>query len=167
MAIPSRHVSSPGTYFVSSRTWENRAIFHTAPPCEVFIASLLGYRDAGGFQLHAFVIMPDHIHVLLTPSDETTLERSVQFIKGGSAKRIRDQLLFRFPVWQRGFSDHRVRDAADYSAHYAYLLENPVKAGLVIAAGDYKWSSASGNYRMDEVPQGLKPLARVATIRHG
>ncbi len=143
---------------MTSRTWESRAIFKPAPPCEIFLESLLNYRDRGAYHLHAFVLMPDHFHVLLTPGDNTALERAVQFIKGGSAKAIRDRLLFRFPIWQRGFSDHRIRDAADYELHMQYLVQNPVKKRFVVEPGDYPWSSASGAFATDEVPQGLKPL---------
>jgi len=116
--------------------------------------------------LHEFVLMPDHFHVLLTPGDTTTLERAVQFIKGGSARRIGEALQFRFPVWQRGFSDHRIWDAADYELHVRYLVQNPVKKQLVAVAAEYQWSSASGFSHMDEVPQGLKPLKAPAD-RHG
>lgn len=104
--------------------------------------------------------MPDHFHVLLTPADNSVLERAVQFIKGGSAKEIRETLHFRFPVWQRGFSDHRIRDAADYDSHVRYVANNPVKQRLVVERGEYRWSSFSGGFLMDEIPQGLKPLRR-------
>jgi putative transposase len=156
----------PGTYFVTSRTWNNRAIFKAAPPCEIFVESLLHYRDEGEFRMHEFVLMPDHFHLLLTPGAETTLERAVQLIKGGSARKIGEALQFRFPVWQRGFSDHRIRDAADYELHARYLAQNPVKKQLVAEPAEYRWSSASGLSRMDEVPQGLKPLNAPAD-RHG
>jgi len=167
MAKPRRHESSPGTYFVTSRTWESRAIFKVAPPCEIFIESLLHYRDTGAYRLHGFVLMPNHVHVLLTPGDDTTLERAVQFIKGGSARAIREKLIFHFPVWQRGFSDHRMRDAADYDLHVRYLEQNPVKRRLVLEPVDYRWSSASGAFQMDDVPQGLKPLSMATGGRHG
>ncbi|MFZ0882310.1 MAG: transposase [Candidatus Acidiferrales bacterium] len=167
MSIPKRRQNVPGTYFVTSRTWQSRPIFKAASPCEVFIESLMHYREDGAYNLHEFVLMPDHFHVLLTPSDEVTLERAVQFIKGGSAKRIRERLLFRFPVWQRGFSDHRIRDAADYESHARYVAGNPVKKHLAAQVVDYPWSSASGKFRMDEVPQGLKPLSAGVTNRRG
>jgi putative transposase len=160
MAVPKRHKSVPGTYLVTSRTWESRAIFKTAPPCEIFVASLGRYRDRGAYQLHEFVLMPDHFHVILTPSENITLERAVQFIKGGSARAIRDSLSFRFPVWQRGFSDHRIRDLADYESHVRYIALNPVKKQLARTAGEYLWCSARGTFRMDDVPQGLKPLTQ-------
>ena len=100
--------------------------------------------------------MPNHFHLLLTPSADVTLERAVQFIKGGSARRIGEGRERNFPVWQRGFSDHRIRDAADFDLHMAYIEQNPVKKGLAAEAREYPWSS--GTYRMDAVPQGLKPL---------
>jgi putative transposase len=164
MAVPKRHKRVPGTYFVTSRTWESRAIFKAAQPCEIFVASLMHYRDQGAYQLLEFVLMPDHFHVLLTPAADTALERAVQFIKGGSAKAIRDALSFRFPVWQRGFSDHRIRDLADYESHVRYIDENPAKKLLAMSAGEYPWCSARGTFRMDDVPQGLKPLTQARRI---
>jgi putative transposase len=149
---------------VTSRTWESRAIFTVAPPCEIFVESLLHYRDTGAYQLHSFVLMPDHFHLILTLASETTLERAVQFIKGGSARQIRDRLIFRFPVWQRGFSDHRIRDAADYDRHARYLENNPVRKHLVLMPAEYRWSSASGAFCTDAIPQGLKPLRVAAAV---
>lgn len=167
MSIPKRHGSPPGTYFVTSRTWEGYGIFQAVQACEIFAQALLHYRDEGKYALHAFVLMPDHFHVLLTPAEDVTLERAVQFIKGGSARKLGESLNRRFPVWQRGFSDHRIRDAADFALHVTYIEQNPVKKGLVAKAGDYLWSSASGRYRIDAVPQGLKPLSFAASVRHG
>jgi putative transposase len=167
MAIPKRHANIPGTYFVTSRTWESRAIFNVPPPCEIFIDRLLHYRDQGAYRLHEFVLMPDHFHALVTPCETTSLERAIQFIKGGSAKVIRDKLLFKFPVWQRGFSDHRIRDAADYSIHAKYIAHNPVKKRLSETPAEFPWSSSAPSFRCDEIPQGLKPLSEGGVERHG
>jgi len=158
MSVPKRHGSPPGTYFVTSQTWQGHAIFQAAETCRIFIDALLHYRDQGAYSLHGFVLMPNHFHALLTPGAEVTLERAVQFIKGGSAKKIGDALRGGFPVWHRGFSDHRVRDAADFELHMRYIEQNPVKKGLATVPSEYRWSSASGAYRMDEAPQGLKPV---------
>src|SRR3972149_461130 len=158
MAVPARRVHTPGTYFVTSRTWESRKLFIKPPACEIFMETLLHYRDQGSYLLHAFVLMPDHFHVLLTPGPAIALERAVQFIKGGSARRICRKLNFRLPVWQRGFSDHRIRDTQDYEIHLRYIEENPVKRRLVLSAKESPWSSASGRFAIDEPPQGLNPL---------
>ncbi|HET9401772.1 MAG TPA: transposase [Candidatus Acidoferrales bacterium] len=157
MSIPKRHVNAPGTYFVTSRTWQSRALFVAEPICNIFVNSLLHYRDEGKFSLHAYVLMRDHFHLLITSSEDISLERAVQFIKGGSARRIAQELLFRFPVWQKGFSDHRIRDAQDFATHLAYLNFNPVKKHLAAAPEEYPWSSANGKWRTDPWPQRLKP----------
>ncbi len=128
--IPKRHGSPAGTYFVTSRTWQSRALFLNPNTAELFVKTMLHYRDDQAYQLHAFVLMPEHFHLLLTPCAEFSLERAVQLVKGGSAHTIHKELGLAFPVWQRGFSDHRIRENADYSAHVRYIEENPVKRGL-------------------------------------
>jgi putative transposase len=102
---------------------------------------LFGYRTEGNFLLHEFVLMPDHFHLLLTPAPHITLERALQLIKGGSSHRIRQELGYRFPIWQTGFDDHRIRNRADYEHHQAYIHQNPVREKLVGHAGDYPYSS--------------------------
>jgi hypothetical protein len=64
-----------------------------------------------------------------------------------------------FPVWQRGFSDHRIRDAGDFQIHLEYIAQNPVKRRLVMTPREYAWCSASGSWAMDAPPERLKPPA--------
>ena len=87
----------------------------------------------------------------------------MMYIKGGSAHKIGEKLNAKFPVWQRGFSDHRIRGVEDYAAHIAYVEQNPVKRRLVRIASEYPWSSACGRYELDDIPQGLKPLIALGT----
>jgi len=166
MAVPKRHGRVPGTYFITSRTWESRSLFNQESRCRIFVETLYHYRQEGAYLLHAFVPMPEHFHLLIAPASGVTLERAVQYIKGGSAHRMGKELPSRFPVWQRGFSDHRIRDAEDYERHLRYIEMNPVKRGLCSKPEDYAWSSASGQFELDGPPQGLKPKRLVAASRH-
>jgi putative transposase len=134
--------------------------------CLLFLDTLMRYRRERVYALHAFVLMPEHFHILLTPAEDQTLERAVQFIKGGSARAMGKERHLQFPVWQRGFSDHRIRDAVDYGYHLRYIEQNPVRKSFATQPGEYRWSSASGKHESDAPPQGLKPKERVAT-RHG
>jgi putative transposase len=167
MTVPRRRNQEAGIYFVTSRTWQSRQLFINSEICGMFLESVLRYRDDGHYALHAFVLMPEHFHLLITPTEGITLERAVQFIKGGSAHRIREQRKLAFPVWQRGFTDHRIRDFDDYQTHVRYIEGNPVKRGLVSSAEEYGWSSAQTGVVLNDVPQRLKPLARAAALRHG
>lgn len=161
MSRIQRRVHQAGVYFVTSETWQRRELFREAGPAEIVARQLADCRDRGYYKLHAFVLMPNHFHILVTPGAETTLEKAIQMIKGGSAHRIREELAFRWPVWQPGFHDRWLRDAEEYRTRRNYILENPVKAKLAVHPAEYAWSSASGKYSMDSCEfdglQGLKP----------
>jgi len=138
MAIPSRS-TIPGTFFVTSATWERRRIFQVSENAELFMETLQHYRRLGHFKLHAFVVMPDHVHLLLTPG-ELALERVVGLIKGGFSHKVGSKS----PVWQRGFSDRRMRDRAEFEIRRDYIHQNPVRAKLLKQMRDYPFSSAHG-----------------------
>jgi putative transposase len=124
----------------------------------LLIETLLEYRRQGKFLLHEFVVMPNHMHVLLTAAEGVTLERSVQFIKGGFSHRAGKQLEMRGEIWQRGYVDHRIRDARDFASHREYIRQNPVKAHFADFPEGYAYSSAFPGFGLDEAPQGLKPI---------
>src|SRR5579871_667036 len=65
------------TFFVTAVTWQRRSLFNAEPMARLFIETLLRYRDQDRFQLHEFVIMPDHFHLLITPASEVSLEKAV------------------------------------------------------------------------------------------
>ncbi len=116
------------------------------------------YRSRAAYLLHEFVLMPNHFHLILSPMD-VTLERAVQLMKGGFSHRFGLEVSSKMEIWQRGFTDHRIRDAEDYAKHKRYLIMNPVEARLCSEPKQYKYSSASGSYELDAVPQRLKPLS--------
>jgi REP-associated tyrosine transposase len=146
---PTRAMSPPGTYFVTFTTWEHRRLFVVEAYVRLFLKTLYSYRRQGKFELHAFVLMPEHVHLLLTPTNDLTLERAIQFIKGGYSHAF--GLEFRSgEVWQRGFTDHRIRDAEDFSTHRDYIHQNPVKRGLVECPMEYRYCSAYPGFKLDE-----------------
>jgi putative transposase len=139
---------------ITSSTWGRRSLFSREVWSKLFIETLYHYRETA-YLLHEFVIMPDHIHVLLTP--RTSLEKAVQFIKGGFSYRAKKDLGSNLEVWQKGFSDHRIRDASDYRLHQIYIRQNPVRKNLCRRAEEYPYSSAQKGFDLDPAPQGLKP----------
>ena len=152
---PTRSMSPPGTYFVTFITWQRRRLFVVEPSVRLFLKTLYSYRRQGRFQLHAFVLMPEHVHLLLTPASDVTLERAIQFIKGGYSRAF--GLDFRGgEVWQRGFTDHRIRDAQDFEGHRVYIHQNPVEGKLVERTVEYRYCSAFPGFRLDEWPPAAK-----------
>ncbi|HEV2488751.1 MAG TPA: transposase [Candidatus Acidoferrales bacterium] len=144
-----RRIRQSGVYFVTTHTWQRRKLFQKEAPARIFLEQVLDCRERGFYKLHAYVIMPDHLHLLLTPTRETSLEKAMQMIKGGSAHKIRHDLHYHAPVWQPGFHDRWMRDADEYQFRLRYISENPVRARLVERAEDYALSSASGRFPLD------------------
>lgn len=94
------------------------------------------------YDLRAFVVMANHVRVLIYPRQEAS--RVLHWIKGVTARKA-NQLLARTgtPFWQRESYDHWVRDDKQLERIVAYIENNPVNAGLSACVDDYPWSSAS------------------------
>jgi putative transposase len=152
---PTRLMSPPGTYFVTFITWQRRRLFVVECYVRLFLKTLYGHRRQGRFQLHAFVLMPEHVHLLLTPAIGITLERAIQLIKGGYSHAFGLEFS-RQEIWQRGFTDHRIRDADDFARHREYIHQNPVKRRLVESATEYRYCSAFKGFRLDERTSAAK-----------
>lgn len=152
------------TYFVTATTWQRRALFDNAQWADLFLETLRSYRGRG-YLLHEYVGMPEHFHIVITPL--VTLERAVQFIKGGFSFRAKKELHSAMEVWQRGFSDHRIRDEQDFETHVGYIYRNPVGRKLVDSAVEYPYCSAFLGSTKDEVPQWQKPTEIDARIGRG
>ena len=149
MSRIARRVRQAGVYFVTTHTWQRRALFQEEQPAQILLAQILDCRGRGFYSLHAFVIMPDHLHLLITPAEAVSLEKTMQMIKGGSAYRIKKELLYRLPVWQPGFHDRWIRNAEEFRVRLDYMAKNPIAAGLVESVSDYALSSASGRFVLD------------------
>ncbi len=99
-----------------------------------------GAAKLGHYDLHAYLIMANHVHVLVTPHvNPSTMLHS---LKGFSAREA-NRLLGRTgePFWQSESYDHWVRDQREFDRIRRYIENNPVSAGLVSTPEDYRWSS--------------------------
>jgi len=147
-------ISNARTFFVTSSTWEKRNLLQSDRSAGLFLKVLYEYRAQGKFRLHEFVVMPDHFHILLTVGSEISLERAVQFIKGGFSFRAGKDFGIRAPVWQKGFSEVRVLDAQVYTQTREYIHNNPVKRHLAATPEQYPYSSAHPGFELDPPPRG-------------
>jgi len=122
----------------------------------LFVQTIRDYQAARKFRMHAFVVMPDHFHLLITVNVGMTIERAIQFVKGGFAYRAGKDLGFTSPVWQKGFSEVRVLDAEAFENQREYIHNNPVQAGLVARPELYPYSSAGDLSQIDPAPAWLQ-----------
>jgi REP element-mobilizing transposase RayT len=117
---------------------------HLAVPeiAALVVASLHdGERTFHRYKLHAYVVMPNHVHMLVTPSvDASQWLRSLKGFTGHEANRLLGRT--GNPFWQGESYDHLVRSRDEFERIQRYIENNPVKAGLVLQPRDFLWSSS-------------------------
>jgi putative transposase len=150
-AHPQAIVASSRIFFATTKISMGRRLLQSERSAMLLIDVLRSNVAAGKFELHEFVIMPDHLHVLMTLPDDMTIERAMQLIKGGFSYRLKKEFGYQGEVWQRGFSEVRIADAQSFMQHREYIVQNPVKAGFVETAEQYPYSYT---YRQRKKPKG-------------
>ena len=144
------------TFFVTSVTDRRKAILQSHRMAGLLIDVMQQNREKGRFLLHEFVVMPDHIHLLITPAPAISLEKAMQYIKGGFSFRAKKELGYAGSIWQDSFDNHRIRGAIDYERHRNYIHQNPVCRSLARTASEYPYSSAFPGAAIDPAPPALK-----------
>ena len=139
-AKPQNILSSRRTFFATTKTSGGRTLLQSERNALLFIDVLRSYMAARKFRLHDFVVMPNHVHLLLTVGGDMTIEKAMQFIKGGFSYRLKKEYGYSGEVWQRGFSEVRVENRESFLRHQEYIAENPVKAGLVDSPEEFPYS---------------------------
>ncbi len=108
------------------------------------------------YVLHAFVVMPNHVHLLATPA--LALPKLTKSLKGITSKRANTMLAMTGTCfWQEESYDHRVRNEREFEKIRSYIEENPVRAGLAREANEYRWSSAGWPTRGSAADEGVRP----------
>ena len=169
MAKPNRNASPSSilrparTFFVSTSAAMGRHLLQSDRNASLLIDVLRSLVAEKRFELHDFVIMPDHLHLLLTVDEEMTIEKAMQLVKGRFSHRLTKEYGHLGEVWQRGFSEVQVMNEASFTQHRAYIAENPVKARLVESAELYPFCFT---FLARKKQQGLKPEVIKGDLRH-
>jgi putative transposase len=139
---PANATGSARTFFATTRTAGGKSLFQTERMADLFVDVLRTYMRAGKMTVHDFVVMPNHVHILMTVPGAVSTEQAMQLIKGGFSFRANKELGYRGEVWQRGFSDVRISDERSFQQHREYIENNPVRAGLANSPEEYPSGSA-------------------------
>ena len=113
--------------------------------------TILDYRSQRRFLLHAFVIIPDHFHALITPAPDVSLEKAMQVIKGGFSFRLKSKL----DVWIRSFNESQIMTGEKFVGCVRYIEENPFRRGLVLTPEAFAFNSAAGE-ALDPMPVHMR-----------
>ena len=111
------------TYAITISTFQQHRHFQRTANAELFIATLFQHREKARFQLHGFVVMPDHVHVLITPAINESTAKCIQYIKGGYSFAARQHSAG--TICHSGYHEHRIRDIEDFNNQLQYIANNP------------------------------------------
>ena len=149
------HITNTGPpYTITSATWGRRLLFLGENWGRLLIDTIYHYRGSADL-LHELLVMPDHIHVLLTP--KTSQEKAGPFIQGGFSYGAKKEPGANREVWQKGFSNHPICDREDYRQPVLYVRQNPVRKHRCETADEFPHSSAHAGFELDPSSPGLKP----------
>ena len=112
------------------------------PGVAALVEQALLWADGSRYALYAWVVMPNHVHVLMSPRAGHEVSRLVQSWKGYSARRINELLGRSGALWQPDYYDRYIRDGRHFDAELAYIEANPVKAGLCETSDGWRFGSA-------------------------
>lgn len=112
------------------------------PQIAGMVQGALQHFDGQRYRLHEWVVMPNHVHVLITPLYGNSLSSILHSWKSFTAKQANDLIGQEGAFWQEDYFDRAIREERHWARAVEYIRLNPVKAGLVAHADDFRWSSA-------------------------
>jgi REP element-mobilizing transposase RayT len=116
-------------YLLTTATFRRRQLLVRLPAIAVVARTLLALEREGAWALHAWVVMPDHVHLVAT-LERANLSVAMRLLKGRSSRCLRANANVIGPVWQPGFHDHALRTTETARAAALYVCANPLRAGL-------------------------------------
>jgi REP element-mobilizing transposase RayT len=129
-------------YFITTCVGGRRPLLASAPVHEILREEWKGLRARHGWMCGSYVVMPDHVHVFITPvpSEAKPLSGVMAKWKEWTAKRILRLSGAQAPLWQPEFFDHVLRSEAAGTEKWNYVRQNPVRAGLVARPEDWPFA---------------------------
>jgi len=118
--------------------YHRRPSFTALIPRQVFEAALERVRHSFELCVYGYVVMPEHVHLLLSEPRQGTLADAIKSLKQGVSRRLIGEAEH---FWQKRYYDFNVRNQRQFVEKLRYIYQNPVKRGLCQAAEDWEWSS--------------------------
>ena len=137
-----RHYYEPGmAYFITSVTAGRKPLFLERLTCLFFLACLEYNKYVFSYKVYGFVVMPDHFHLAIQPSPDTTISQIMKHVKGNFARKYNYIRKGKNSIWQKSYYEKAIRGEAQLMNKIIYMHNNPIKDGLVEKPEDYEFSS--------------------------
>ena len=129
------------SHFVTFSCYRRQPLFSTADFFDEFARTLEDMRRRFEMCVYGYVVMPEHVHLLVNEPAKTSLAEAIHYLKLSFSKRVRSLRQASGPFWQKRYYDRNVRSYREFTVKLRYLHRNPVQRGLVQRPEDWKWSS--------------------------
>jgi putative transposase len=136
-----RYHHSGQSHFVTFTCYHRLPHLNTGELRDAAVEALEHARIGYRFRVYGFVVMPEHVHLLLSEPERATLAQAIQSLKIASAKRTASSRKPGAPLWQKRYYDRNIRDHDEFVEKLDYIHENPVKRNLCAHPEDWGWSS--------------------------
>lgn len=136
-----RYHEDNAAYFVTFVTEDRKKLFRDPLACKLLLNILTYNKFIFQYNVYAFVMMPDHCHLILQPAGDMTLSGVMQKIKGNFSRFYNQLHGTTGTVLQKGYFDEGIRNQKQLNETILYIHHNPVKNGLVRNIEDYYFSS--------------------------
>lgn len=140
MARKAREKSESGIYHIIMRGINRQTVFEDEEDCAQFLQTLQRYKEKSGYQIYAYCLMGNHVHLLLKIGLEP-LEQVMRRLCGSYVYWYNSKYQRVGNLFQDRFKSEPVKDDEYFKIVQRYIHQNPVKAGMVKHAEEYKWSS--------------------------
>jgi putative transposase len=145
-----RYETTGRPVFITAVCYRRKPYLETEWQKELLLSVMREVKLSSGFAMHAYVILDDHFHWIITPVGQN-FSAIMQSIKLRFVHRYKKAIgkKEQATLWQRRFWDHVIRNSEDLHRHMDYIHYNPIKHGYVSKPLDYKWSSFNTHVRME------------------
>ena len=145
-------------YLVTTVVKDRQPLFGEHGCCQIVIDGISFLRTRLGHRVHAYVLMPDHMHLVVTPRDGGNVSQVMHSLKLYTSRQIGALLGSKGGIWQARFYERILRTPKDVEGALAYVHNNPVNARLAESPEDYKWSSFQACVLGESTPIEIDPL---------
>ena len=140
-------------HYITFSCYRRRPNLRQNEACATFVAALERIRRDYGLCIYGYVVMPEHVHLLLNEPERNTLAQAIKSLKQGVARRL--ALRAENSFWQARYYDFNVWSERKFVEKLRYIHRNPVKRGLIERPEDWEWTSfrhyASGETGVVEI----------------
>lgn len=128
-------------YFITTVTHNRKEIFSSKIACELFIVVVTYLKHIYDFSVYGFVIMPDHVHIIIHPCGDKNISEIMKKIKGNFSRMYNKIYNSNGQIWQRSFFESVIRNPNEIIEIIKYIHNNPIRKNLVNRVDEYVYSS--------------------------